>query len=48
MNDGVVVRVPASSANLGAGFDVRAVLGDYRGGPWVSRSDVWVIVAARR
>ena len=31
-----------------AGFDVRAVLGDYRGGPWDSRSDVWVIVAARR
>jgi SAM-dependent methyltransferase len=31
-----------------AGFDVRAVLGDYRGGPWDQRSDVWVIVAARR
>jgi SAM-dependent methyltransferase len=31
-----------------AGFDVRAVLGDYRGGPWDRRSDVWVIVAARR
>jgi hypothetical protein len=31
-----------------AGFDVRAVLGDYRGGPWDTRSDVWVIVAARR
>ncbi|HVL67903.1 MAG TPA: class I SAM-dependent methyltransferase [Vicinamibacterales bacterium] len=31
-----------------AGFEVRAVLGDYDGGPWDPRSDVWVILAARR
>lgn len=31
-----------------AGFDVRAVLGDYQGGPWDSRSDVWVILAGKR
>jgi ubiquinone/menaquinone biosynthesis C-methylase UbiE len=31
-----------------AGFEVTAVLGDYDGGPWDTRSDVWVIVAARR
>ena len=30
-----------------AGFQTRAVLGDYRGGPWDRRSDVWVIIAAR-
>jgi SAM-dependent methyltransferase len=31
-----------------AGFRVQAVLGDYQGGPWNDRSDVWVILAARR
>ncbi len=31
-----------------AGFDVEAVLGDYRGGPWNARADVWVILARRR
>ena len=31
-----------------AGFDVRAVLGDYQGGPWDTRSDVWIILAAKR
>jgi SAM-dependent methyltransferase len=31
-----------------AGFRVLAVLGDYRGGPWDPRADVWVILAARR
>lgn len=30
-----------------AGFEVRAVLGDYQGGPWDARSDTWVIVARR-
>jgi ubiquinone/menaquinone biosynthesis C-methylase UbiE len=30
-----------------AGFCVEAVLGDYRGGPWDPRADVWVIVARR-
>jgi ubiquinone/menaquinone biosynthesis C-methylase UbiE len=28
-----------------AGFEVTATLGDYRGGPWDPRADVWVIVA---
>lgn len=31
-----------------AGFGIRAVLGDYRGGPWDPRSDVWVILAERQ
>lgn len=30
-----------------AGFAVQAVLGDYRGGPWDDRADVWLILAAR-
>jgi SAM-dependent methyltransferase len=30
-----------------AGFHVQAVLGDYRGGPWDDRADVWVILARR-
>ena len=29
------------------GFRVTAVLGDYEGGPWDSRADVWLILAAR-
>ena len=31
-----------------AGFRVRAVLGDYQGGPWDPRADVWVILASKR
>jgi SAM-dependent methyltransferase len=31
-----------------AGFRVKAVLGDYQGGPWDPRADVWVILAAKR
>lgn len=31
-----------------AGFGVDAVLGDYGGGPWDPRADVWVILARRR
>ena len=31
-----------------AGFGVTALLGDYRGGPWDSRADVWLILAQRR
>ena len=31
-----------------AGFEIRALLGDYRGGPWDSRSDVWMILARRK
>lgn len=42
------LSVPQMSRRLEArGFAIRAVLGDYRGGPWDSRSDVWVIVAAK-
>jgi len=31
-----------------AGFEVRALLGDYRGGPWDARAEVWVILATKR
>jgi len=31
-----------------AGFRVLAVLGDYQGGPWDPRADVWIILAAKR
>ena len=31
-----------------AGFKVLAVLGDYHGGPWDPRADVWIILAAKR
>ena len=30
-----------------AGFEVTALLGDYRGGPWDPRADVWVILARK-
>ncbi len=30
-----------------AGFAVDAVLGDYRGGPWDERADVWIVLARR-
>jgi SAM-dependent methyltransferase len=30
-----------------AGFQITALLGDYRGGPWDPRADVWMILAAR-
>jgi ubiquinone/menaquinone biosynthesis C-methylase UbiE len=43
------VSVPQMTRRLErAGFRVDAVLGDYRGGPWDSRADVWVILATRR
>jgi SAM-dependent methyltransferase len=31
-----------------AGFAVETTLGDYRGGPWDERADVWIILARRR
>jgi len=31
-----------------AGFEVTALLGDYRGAPWDPRAEVWVILARRR
>jgi ubiquinone/menaquinone biosynthesis C-methylase UbiE len=30
-----------------AGFSVAALLGDYQGGPWDPRADVWIIVAEK-
>ena len=30
-----------------AGFEITALLGDYRGGPWDERADVWMILARR-
>jgi SAM-dependent methyltransferase len=43
------LSVPQMSSRLEAGgFRIRAVLGDYLGGPWDRRSDVWVIVAELR
>ena len=30
-----------------AGFSVETVLGDYRGGPWDARADVWIILAKK-
>lgn len=31
-----------------AGFEITALLGDYRGGPWDVRAEAWIIVARRR
>jgi SAM-dependent methyltransferase len=43
------LSVPQMSGRLErAGFSVDAVLGDYQGGPWDPRADVWVILAKRR
>jgi SAM-dependent methyltransferase len=43
------LSVPQMAARLErAGFRMQAVLGDYQGGPWDSRADVWVILAAKR
>jgi SAM-dependent methyltransferase len=42
------VSVPQMRRRLErAGFRVDAVLGDYDGGPWDPRADVWVILASR-
>ena len=30
-----------------AGFAVQSILGDYQGGPWDARADVWVIIAKK-
>jgi ubiquinone/menaquinone biosynthesis C-methylase UbiE len=43
------LSVPQITRRLeSAGFRINAVLGDYRGGPWDPRADVWVILAQRR
>jgi SAM-dependent methyltransferase len=42
------IGVPQMTRRLErAGFTVEAVLGDYQGGPWDERADVWVILARR-
>jgi SAM-dependent methyltransferase len=42
------VSVHEMTARLeGHGFQVTAVLGDYQGGPWDPRAEVWLILAAR-
>jgi SAM-dependent methyltransferase len=42
------LSVPQMSRRLEkAGFEVTALLGDYRGGSWDPRADVWVILAKR-
>ena len=42
------VSVPQMARRLAkAGFNVTALLGDYRGGPWDERADVWVILAKK-
>jgi hypothetical protein len=42
------ISVPQMRRRLeAAGFDIAAVLGDYRGGPWDRRSDVWMILARK-
>jgi SAM-dependent methyltransferase len=43
------LSVPQVARRLeAAGFRVQAVLGDYQGGPWDDRADVWIIIAVRR
>ena len=43
------LSVPQMTRRLeAAGFAIQAVLGDYAGGPWDSRADVWMILARKR
>jgi SAM-dependent methyltransferase len=43
------LSVPQMRARLErAGFTVDAVLGDYDGGPWDPRADVWIVLARKR
>ena len=42
------VSVPQMAKRLKrSGFDVTALLGDYRGGPWDPRAEVWILLAER-
>lgn len=42
------VSVPQVARRLEkAGFEVTAVLGDYRGGPWDPRAEVWIVLARK-
>jgi SAM-dependent methyltransferase len=43
------LSVPQMTRRLqNAGFEITALLGDYRGGPWDPRAEVWMILARRR
>lgn len=43
------LSVPQMARRLeAAGFAIQAILGDYRGGPWDERADVWVMLARKR
>lgn len=43
------LSVPEMAGRLErAGFSIDAVLGDYQGGPWDLRADVWIILATKR
>jgi ubiquinone/menaquinone biosynthesis C-methylase UbiE len=43
------LSVPQMAARLErAGFAIQAILGDYQGGPWDARADVWVILARKK
>ena len=46
--DGVTAAAALEKGLDKAGFEVRALLGDYHGGPWDDRAEVWVILATRR
>lgn len=42
------LSVPQMVSRLrNAGFEITALLGDYRGGPWDPRAEVWMIVARK-
>jgi hypothetical protein len=42
------LSVPQMARRLtNAGFEITATLGDYRGGPWDPRAEVWIILARR-
>ena len=43
------LSIPQMTRRLAAaGFSVDAVLGDYQGGPWDARADVWVVLARKK
>jgi SAM-dependent methyltransferase len=42
------LSVPQMARRLeAAGFKIEAILGDYRGGPWDERADVWVVLGRK-
>ena len=42
------LSVPQMTRRLAhAGFDVTSILGDYRGGPWDPRAEVWIVLARK-